>query len=102
MAIGMTYDEFWYDDPYKAKSYKESHNVKRKMVNEEMWVMGMYVNKAIASVIDSKNKYPEKPIDIFPKTAMEKQAEIQADRQKAIDFFTNFKNKWSEKNGNNR
>ena len=67
-----------------------------------MWVQGMYFAKAIGSCLDKKNKYPEKPFDIFPKTASEKQAEIQANRQKAIDFFTSLKKKWSEKNGNDR
>lgn len=102
MAIGMTYNEFWFADPYLVRYYREAYNYKRKIKNEEMWVEGMYFAKAIACCIDSKNKYPEKPIDIFPKTAREKQAEIEANRQKAIDFFTNLKNKWREKNGDNR
>lgn len=102
MAIGMTYEEFWYKDPFLVRYYKQSHDVKRKIRNEEMWVQGMYFAKAIGSCLDKKNKYPEKPFDIFPKTASEKQAEIQANRQKAIDFFTSLKKKWSEKNGDNR
>ena len=102
MAIGMTYHEFWFEDSYLVRYYREAHNYKRKIRNEEMWVEGMYIAKAVGCALSDKNKYPEKPIDIFPKTAREKQAEIEANRQKAIDFFTNLKNKWSEKNGNNR
>lgn len=102
MAIGMTYNEFWFGDPYLVRYYREAYNFKRKIKNEEMWVQGMYFAKAIGASLDKKNKYPEKPFDIFPKTAREKQAEIEANRQKVIDFFTNVKKSWSTKDGNNR
>lgn len=100
MAIGMSYQEFWYEDPYLVRYYREAHNYKRKMENEILWVQGMYFARAVASCFDKKNKYPEKPIDIFPKTAREKQAEIEANRQKVIEYFNTIKRKWSIKNGN--
>lgn len=100
MAIGMSYQEFWYEDPYLVRYYREAHNYKRKLENEKMWVQGMYFTNAIACCLDKKNKYPEKPYDIFPKTAREKQAEIEANRQKVIEYFNTIKQKWSIKNGN--
>lgn len=102
MAIGMTYNEYWFGDPYLVRYYRETHNIRRKIKNEEMWVEGMYFSLAIANCLDKKNKYPDKPLDIFPKTEKEKQAEVEAQKQKVIDFFTNVKRKWSTQDGNNR
>ena len=102
MAIGMTYDEFWYDEPERAKFYREADTFKRRIKNEELWLQGMYFARAIAVNFDKKSKYPEKPFDIFPKTALEKQAEAEAERRKIIEHFTLFKKQWEKKNGDNR
>jgi len=102
MALGMSYDEFWYQDPMIAKYYREADVVKRKKRNEEMWVQGMYFANAISATLSKKGKYPEKPFDIFPKTAMEKQAEAETERKKIIEHFTLLKQRWERTHGNDR
>lgn len=72
------------------------------MRNEELWLQGAYFRDAVASLLDKKAKYPKEPYDIYPKTAMEKQAEAEANRQKIIEHFTQLKRMWENKNGNNR
>lgn len=102
MAIGMSYEEYWYGKPEIAKFYKEKDIYRRRMKNEEMWIEGLYFAKAISTNFSKKEKYPEKPFDIFPKTTLEKQAEAQKEREKIIDYFTQLKQMWENKNGNNR
>lgn len=102
MSIGMTYDEFWFDDPYKVKYYKDAHILRCKAKNQELWLQGLYFISSITVALDSKKKtkYPEKPIDIFPKTEAEKKEEREAQKRKVIDYFTQLKQRWD--NGTNR
>ena len=93
MAYGMTYDEFWFGEPIIAKFYAEKHKLLRKQENERMWVNGMYTLNALQVAINNafdkhKIKYIEKPFDIFPKTEAEKQAEIEAEREKLVRWLT--------------
>ena len=102
MAIGMTYDEYWYKEPQRVKYYRESHILKNKSRNQELWLLGRYFVDSIQVALDSKGKakYPEKPYDIFPKTEAEKKADIEKERRKVIDYFTQIKQRWD--NGTNR
>ena len=47
MSYGMTYDEFWYKSPYRAKFYKDAHILKVRQTDEEMWIQGMYIYEAL-------------------------------------------------------
>ena len=98
MLYGMTYEQFWYGDPWMAKFYKDKHNLERRQRNEEMWVNGMYtlaaLNVALNNAFDKhKIDYLKEPFDIFPKTEAEKEAEKREERQKLIDWLSrlNFK-----------
>lgn len=100
MALGMSYDEFWYGEPERVVAYREANIIKSKKKNQEMWINGMYMISAIQKALDAKGKakYPEKPFDIFPKTEAEKKEEAEKQRRKVIEFFTQFKQRWD--NGN--
>jgi len=92
MLYGMTYEQFWYGDPWMARAYKEMHNLKRKERNEEMWVNGMYQLSALSVALHNafdKNKinYMKEPLNIFPKSEAEKEAEKRDERQKLIDWL---------------
>ena len=102
MSIGMTYDEFWYGEPDRVKYYRDAHILRNKSRNQELWLQGQYFIHSITVALDSKGKakYPEKPFDIYPKTEAEKKAEIEKERRKVIDYFTQLKQRWD--NGNNR
>lgn len=83
--------------------YKQAYEYKRKEENQKMWLNGMYMIRAIRTAFDpKKEKYPEKPFDIYPKTETEKVAEIETNRQKVIEYFNLFKQGWDNQNGNNR
>ena len=109
MNIGMSYKEFWEDDPTIARGYLEAFKIKQKteIRNKEweLWKQGMYVYEALIDVSPilhafSKAKkplpYPEKPYfneDLEKdneKTQEQKQQEEENERLKATVFFSNW------------
>lgn len=47
MAIGMSYEQFWYDDPEIANYYIEANKIKQDIEYQKLWVMGKYVYDVI-------------------------------------------------------
>lgn len=111
MNIGMSYKEFWEEDPTIARQYLKAFKMKQK--NEirnkewEIWKQGMYVYEALIDVSPilhafSKAKkplpYPKKPYgleeekdeDIEEKDEETKEKEIENERLKATVFFSNW------------
>ena len=87
MAIGMSYQEFWHDDPYLAVYYRKAHELKRDEENQKLWFNGLYTFIAISTALsnihfDGKkhkvNNYLEEPLRIRPKT----EEELLAERDK--------------------
>ncbi|MCR2033717.1 hypothetical protein [Anaerofustis stercorihominis] len=71
MAMGMSYNEFWYGDIEVACVYKEAFEQKQKLKNENLWLQGLYFYKALQSVASQifsekesdAETYLNKPID---------------------------------------
>ena len=100
----MTYDQFWFGDPWMARDYAQYHLLKRRQKNEELWLEGIYIANAFQTVLGNafskqKHKYLEKPLDIFEKTESEKQQEIRAERQKLINWLNQLKQSADKKQG---
>lgn len=95
MSIGMTYEEYWYATPYLVKTYYQCHKYKVEQRNQELWLHGVYVQKALQNVVSSAFsksgkdvvEYPEEPFRLFPMTEAEKKAEEEKERAKAIASF---------------
>lgn len=86
-----------------VRAYAQSYLLKRRAMNEELWLEGIYMTNALQTVIGSafgkhKLKYLEKPLDIFEKTKAEKEQEIRAERQKLINWLNKLK-KSADKQG---
>lgn len=72
LAIGVSYETFWHLTPKKLNSFYEAYKIKQKMIDEEMWMMGMYIHNAFETVMENfaaglsgkkgKSKYIQKPI----------------------------------------
>ena len=96
MLYGMTYEQYWFGDPWMTRAFAQAYLLKRKAKNEELWLEGIYLGNAFQTVIGNafgkqKQKYFEKPLDIFEKTQAEKDQEIRAERQKLINFLNKLK-----------
>lgn len=80
LAVGMTYEQFWHDDPALARAYRRADAIRKRRVNEELWLSGIYMSEAIMSTIGnafSKSKY-EYPVEPKPITV----AEIEERRER--------------------
>ena len=102
MAYGMTYEQFWYEDPWMVRAYAQAFLLKRKMKNEEAWIQGAYVANALNAVIGTafgkkKVDYVKKPFDLFEKTEQEKAAEIREERRKVIEYLSRIKKAFDRK-----
>ena len=88
----MTYEQFWFGDPWIAKAYREKHDLERRQKNEEMWVNGIYqlsaFGVALHNAFDKKKiDYLKKPLDIFPKTEEEKAEDADKQRKQLIEWL---------------
>lgn len=85
LSIGMSWDEYWHDDPSKAKYYRQADKLRRKRKNEELWLQGMYIYEAIGDMSPilrtSFDKKPKKPIE-YPKEPYAIESDEIAERKK--------------------
>ena len=95
MSIGMTYEQFWYGDPWMVVSFRKAHEMRKDMLNQQLWLQGLYIYNAInvvASTLMGKPKeYINKPIDLNVRTNAEKE------KEKANKFFKAMAAAWSQK-----
>lgn len=103
MSYGMSFDEFWYGDPYLAKFYREAYKLKMRYDDVFMWKQGMYIYEALCDVspiLHAFSKKGAKPLQYRTrpmseelkenKTEKEKEIEVKNEQLKARIFFENW------------
>lgn len=95
LAIGMPYEVFWNGDPRLVKAYREAHELRNIQKNQECWVQGVYVFRAVKSVVEAlsygmsggkgskPSNYPEEPI---PFTEAEQRAATERNKQRTLKW----------------
>lgn len=98
LAIGMTHEQYWEDDPWLTQTYRRAHELTVEMRNQEMWWQGMYIFKAFMAGLANfgeglagkhhqrkEHKYVDEPIRITPLSEKEKRIKAikDAEKQKA-------------------
>ena len=96
LAYGMSWEQFWFGDPYIAVIYRDAYILKRRMQNEDAWLQGLYNYNALCTALNNtfskhERKYIEKPLDAFPKTKAEKRREKIEAKQRLIAYL----NRWA-------
>lgn len=90
LAVGMSYEQFWYDPPELAIAYRRADEIKKRRVNEELWLAGIYTAEALASTVGnmfskgSKYQYPSEPKPITMSEVQERQEREQRARMEQI------------------
>lgn len=107
MLYGMTYEQYWFGDPWMVRAYAQYYLLKRRAMNEELWLQGIYTANAFQTVLGNafgkkKLKYLEKPLEIFEKTEAEKEQEIRDERAKLINWLNGLKKSADKKQGVDR
>lgn len=103
MAYGMSFHDFWYGPADMVIFYREAYKIKMKQLDENNWILGMYVYEAIldcSPILHAFSKkgtkplpYAEKPYlmdKLREKTQEEKDQEKENERLKAIVHFNNW------------
>lgn len=77
MHYGMTWQEYWYESLDRLAAFWQKHQFDVESRNQELWLQGVYIRDAVASVLDSKHrvKYPDKPYRITDLTEAEREEE---------------------------
>lgn len=105
----MTYEQYWYGEPYLARDYVNAHKLNIERKNQELWLQGLYIYNAVGTVMSNafRNKgstpakYLEQPIEIFPKQVEDTEQEAIKQREKVINSLTNWKKAWDIAKGKN-
>jgi len=69
MAIGMTYEQYWYDDPLMVRAFYKADKLCRKRADEQAWLNGLYVLNALNATVgnmfrkagQAPAEYPKEP-----------------------------------------
>lgn len=90
MAIGMTYEQYWYGDVWLVEAFREADRLKQERANHEFWLQGMYffdgTSRAVANVMRKKGsapeEYPAEPYSLFRKEKTEEEKERDAEQER--------------------
>lgn len=79
--MGMTYEQFWFDDPKIAMYYRKADERRLQHENMLLWLQGIYVAEALQATVGNmftkgqKFQYPSEPKPIT-------QADIEARKER--------------------
>lgn len=86
----MTYEQFWFGPPDLVIAYRQAERIRWDNFNSKAWIQGAYIYDALAVNLSNafskgkKQKYHEKPYDLFAKTEEEQAIETEKAKQKVI------------------
>ena len=89
MAMGMSWDEYWYGDPLMTIAYRKAYELKSKSRNHDAWLQGMYIYEALVDVApilrafskESKpTPYPDKPYALTEEEAKKRKEKEEVKR----------------------
>ena len=96
MLYGMTYEEFWFESIDRFYDYWQRYQFDIERRNQELWLQGLYIQGAVAAVLDTKHKvkYPEKPYRITEMTEVEKEIENKRKVERLREHLNEMKRRW--------
>ena len=60
LSIGMTYAQYWDDDPSLPKYYRKADELRNERKNQELWLQGMYIYEALCDVAPVLRAFAQK------------------------------------------
>ena len=88
LAMGMTYEQFWNDDPVLVKAYRKADDIRRKRENTALWLQGIYVAEALSATVGNmfskgqKHQYPAEP---FPISQAEHEERVEREQKARME-----------------
>jgi len=91
LSIGMSYDQYWKEDPKLINAYIQAEEIRQRKRNNEMWLQGAYIYHAIGSLSPVLNPFSKdhkaKPYLKQPIPITEEERE-QIQREKEAKFIS--------------
>lgn len=97
LSIGMTYEQFWYQNCDLVKAYRKAEELRQRRRNQELWLQGRYIYDALCAVSPvlhafAKNgtqpqPYLEKP---YPSDKEESKAREQEQMENQAEAFRQY------------
>ena len=94
LAMGMSYDEYWRDNPSLVRAYRKAWEIKQRNDEYDRWRRGMYAYDALIRVspilraFGDKNAkpidYPDMPYPLTEKEAEEREKQRELENTKAF------------------
>lgn len=110
MAMGMTYTEYWYDDPLMVRAFYKADKLRRERADEEAWTHGLYVLSALNATVgnmfrktgQAPAEYPSEPITVTKNKEKQKKTEEEQEKEAAwalawMSSFVNAGKNWGKK-----
>ena len=101
MAIGMTYEQYWYGDVHMVRAFYKAHRLRLRMMNETAWLTGAYVKKALDATVGNMFRkggqpltYPQEPIWNGEEDEEMKREETEAEREQREEQEALFAQAW--------
>lgn len=90
LSLGMSYDLYWYGDPFALLNYIKADEIKLRKINQQLWLQGFYVYQAVGSLVPVLNPFSKehKPRPYLQKPIPITQQEIDEEEQARIDRIT--------------
>lgn len=104
--MGMSAEEYWHGDPELTQAYALAYKIRKEERNWELWLQGLYIYHAVCVALsntldkNSKAKYMDTPLDIFPPTEKEIEDRQQKEAEELAMRLTAFERAFN--NGNHR
>lgn len=92
LSIGMTYDQFWRDDVWLAKVYRDAEELRERRANVDAWRNGFYMASALSSTVGNMFRkkgakpirYMDRPIPLTEKEKQEYEYQRAMEAQERI------------------
>lgn len=110
MAIGMSYDQYWYGDPLMVRAFYKADKIRQERVDEEAWAHGLYVLGALNASVGNMFKkpgqtpieYPSEPFSLTKRKEKQKKTEEQQEQEATwalawMSSFVNAGKNWGKK-----
>lgn len=106
LSIGMTYDQYWNDDPELTKFYLQAYKLQRSRRNEELWRQGAYIYNAICAASPIFHPFAPRGTTAQPYLSepfpLTKQEAEEQERRKMIEAAARFQDFVDMKNAERR
>lgn len=89
MAIGMTYEQYWYGDPLMVRAFYKADKLRREREDETAWTNGLYVLNALNATVGNMfrksgqeaTEYPKEPFTVSKRKENNPKTETESEQE---------------------